>query len=66
MPDGYDPIGDSALTFTVDDDDVTGLAYELTPEVATPDPSPTNTSPAPVPTVTETAIEVVSGGSGSG
>ncbi len=67
VPDGYDPVGDTTRTFTVDDDDVTGLDFELTPEVAAPSPSPTTTDPSPVPTVRETATEVVSGGgSGSG
>jgi hypothetical protein len=60
-------VGHTTLTFTVDDDEVTGLDIELTPEVAAPSPSPTTTGPSPVPTVRETATEVMSGGgSGSG
>ncbi|HVK36606.1 MAG TPA: carboxypeptidase regulatory-like domain-containing protein [Microlunatus sp.] len=71
VPDGYDPVGDTTLSFTVVDDDVTGLDFELVPLESAPSPSPSPTTttgvPSPVPTVTETAVEVVSGGgSGSG
>ena len=70
VPDGYEPVGDTTLSFTVVDDDVTGLDFELAPQESAPSPSPSPTTttgaPSPVPTVTETAVEVVSGGSGSG
>ena len=68
VPDGYEPVGATALPFTIDDADVGNLDFELTQEEAapsaSPSPSPTTTSPSPVPTVTETAIEVGSGGGG--
>lgn len=69
VPDGYDPVGDTTLTFTVVDSNVDDLDFALVPERAAPStpPSsqPTTTSPSPAPTVTETAV-AVSGGSGSG
>ncbi len=73
VPDGFESPEDSTLSFDVVDDPVTGLDFEVIPEVAptptptpTPTPSPTTASPSPDPTVTET-IEVDSGsGSSSG
>ncbi len=49
VPSDYDPSGATELRFDIDDEDLIGLDFTLTPQVESPSPTPTSASPTASP-----------------